>query len=345
LIQEKTLLGASSPALDQRSWPCLGQYEHGGTLASKTKTRTINFFEIVRWINSSKSVRFDHADWQQVLKGLRHTDLEERVWDGGDRTLIGEVLFVDGTLHLKLMSVRDEAAWLEVYKPSAKSIEELTLGNDAVLVETSIVAFLGYGNVVGLIQGSTAAPTATSLERWVNGLELFANSFQIETRAMVSHEAQKKLQQSDEVSSVSVKVHTNKADVLEARHSKLAGLMRQIRQDFGDMTVTVTLNAGRSKDQAEARSVLRRETDNLLSAADAKEVAQAKAKLVYYSSDEKSRTEEVNFIKQRITAKREIAATNDEGDPIRNSSAVHAILEVARQHHEELSKIVEEESP
>jgi len=305
------------------------------------RVRTINFFEVVEYINPTSSARFSHADWQDLLQQLRGTELQERVWDGGDKTFIGEVLFVNDTYHLKFMSVRDESAWLEVYNPAAYSIAELNLGTDNVLLETSIVAFLNFGNVVGIIQGSTAAPTSTALGRWINGLELFGPNTLVETRPMVSHEAQQKLQNADEVASVSVKMHTNKADALVARQARVGSVLRTVKEEFGDLTVTVTLTPSRARSQSEGRQALRTELDHVLAATEADEVDRAKARLVYFDADEKSRTETVDFIKQRVTAKRTIQATDDKGDPIRNSSAVSAILDVAHEHADELRRIVE----
>jgi hypothetical protein len=313
-------------------------------VAPQNRVRTINFFEVVQYVNPSESKRFEHADWQELLKGLRHTELKERVWEGGDKTLIGDILFVDDTYHLKLMSVRDESAWIEVYDPAAYSIAELTLGTDNVLVETSIVGFLDFGNVVGIIQGSTAAPTSTALARWINGLKLFGDGVFLETRAMVAHEAQQKIKSADEVTSVSVKMHTNKADALIARQARVGSVLRTVKEEFGDMTVTVTLTASKARGLAEGRQALRTEMDHVFAATEASEVDRASAKLVYFDADETSRTESVDFIKQRITAKRSVQATDDNGDPIRNASAVHAILDVAQEHATELRRIVEEDA-
>lgn len=48
----------------------------------------------------------------------------------------------------------------------------------------------------------------------------------------------------------------------------------------------------------------------------------------------------MDFLKQRITAKRKIAATDDEGNPIRIVSAVTAIMGVAAEHDSELRQAV-----
>jgi len=315
--------------------------QYGAARGKKDRVRTINFYEIVRWINQSTNERIPHSDWDDIMAGIEGVKLSERVWQGPNRTLIGEVLTVDGKRHLKLMLVRDEDAWLEVYNPDAQSIAELDLGDAGQLLETSIVAFLEFGNVLGLIQGSATAPTPTAFEEWLNGLQLVEESVILTTQAMVSHEAQELIRRSTELSEMSVKIHTNKADALEARGSGIAGILRSVKADYGDMTVTVTLQPGRAKDQSEGRKAVRNEGIIIADAAAAGEVKKASAKLVYIEADDSHHTESVDFAKQRITAKRNIPTTSEEGDPIRNESAVRAILQVARENEFELRAIVE----
>jgi hypothetical protein len=125
----------------------------------KNRERTIAFYEVVDVDNQGETSRMQQVAWDQVLKMLEGTKLGERVFEGKDKTLIGEVLWHDGEAHLKLMSVRDESAWISIYRPDAESINDLETGNSALL-ETSIVTFLSFGNVLGMIQGSRSAPSS-----------------------------------------------------------------------------------------------------------------------------------------------------------------------------------------
>lgn len=317
----------------------------GEGAAIKDRLRTINFFEIVKYRNASVNDRMPQADWESILQGIEGVPLRERVFTGEKRTLIGEVMPVDGRRHLKLMLVRDESSWLSIYDENADSIGDLDLGDGGQLVETSVIGFLPYGNVIGLIQGSTSAPGVGALEEWLNGLEVFGPEFRLDSQPMVSHEAQALITQSQEASRIEVKMHTNKADALEARGSGLSDVLRSVNADYGPMTVTVILQASRARDQSEGRAALRDEARRLLEASDAKEISNAKAKLIYIDADESTRTEEVNFVKQKITAKRMIPTTGEDGSPIRNQSAVRAILDVADQNEAELRAIVEADVP
>ncbi|MEC5185485.1 hypothetical protein RCH12_002962 [Cryobacterium sp. MP_3.1] len=317
--------------------------QFGAAKGIKERERSINFFEIVKYKSPTVNDRMDHIDWQGVLKLVQGVPLKERVFVGS-KTLIGEALEVDGRLHLKLMLVRDEESWLEVYDEQQDSVENLNLGANGHLVETTIVAFLDFGNVIGLIQGSTTAPTPSALENWINGLELLGSGVIIDTQVMVAHEVLQRLRESSEASQITVKAHTNKADALEARGSHLSGLLRSVSADYGPMTVTIILQASKAKDQTEGRKAILKEAHTIAEASGAHEVAKAKAKLVYIAADDTSKTTEIDFAKQRITAKRSIPTTSEDGSPIRNESAVRAILDVAAKHDDELRKIAAQPS-
>jgi len=311
----------------------------GAASGVKDRERTISFFELVKAEGRAPGKRMEDADWNTILASIQDKPLGDRVFTGPLRTLIGEVMPVDGELHLKLLLVRDQDQWLSVYRPDADSIDDLDLGDAGQLVETTIVAFLPFGNVIGLIQGSTTAPGVGALEEWLGGLKVLGD-FPLDSHPMVSHEAQEMLRQSSEASRIEVTMHTNRAQALEARGSGLSRVLRRVNDDYGPMKVTVILQASRGRDQHEGREALRAEAQILADASEAHEVGRAKAKLVYIDADEKTRTEDVNFVKQRITAKRRIATTGEDGSPIRNEAAVRAILQVASENDAELRSIV-----
>jgi hypothetical protein len=313
----------------------------GAATGRPDRERTVNFYQIKKYRNHSVNEKIAHSDWNTILGALETLPLGDRVYGGPTRTLIGEVLRVEGSLHLKLMLVRDQDAWLDVYDPTAQSITDLDLGASGQLLETSIIAFMPYGNVIGLIQGSTTAPTPTAFTEWLNGLNILTNAGQLETEVMVSHEAQELIRQSSEASQIEVKMHTNKADALESKGSRLSEILRTVNREWGPMTVTIILSASRAKDQSEGRALLRSEAEKIFDATEDNAVAGAKAKLLYIDADDKTRSEEVDFAKQKITAKKKIATTGEDGSPIRNSSAVKAILEVAAAYEDELRAIVE----
>jgi hypothetical protein len=306
----------------------------------KVRERTINFYEIVKFINVSANDRMKHADWQAILEELGSVPLSKRVWNGPDRTIIGEVMRVDGALHLKLMLVRDQDAWLDVYDRRRDTVGELELDDASQLLETSIIAFLAYGNVIGLIQGSTTAPTPSALTQWLNNLKILGDGLLVDTEPMVSHEIEQMIKQSMELDRISVKVHTNKAHALEKRGSKLSKILRTVKEEYGPMVVTVILQPGRARDMADGRKAVREEAKMIAPAIENNEVRGARGRLVFIEADDKRRGVDVDFAKQKVTAKRKISTTSEDGSPVRNESAVRAILDVAGEHDQELRKIV-----
>lgn len=311
-----------------------------GQRGPKVRERTINFYEVVKYVNPSTNDRMEQIDWQATLDVLASVPLRDRVWNGPDRTLIGEVMHVDGKNHLKLMLVRDQDAWLDVYDAEADSIDELELAPNSQLLETTIIAFLSFGNVIGLIQGSTTAPTPSGFTQWLNNLGILGGTFLVDTEPMVSHEIQQLINQSAELDRIAIKVHTNRADALEKRGSRLSSILRAVKEEYGSMVVTVILQPGRAKDMAEGRAAIREEAKVIAEASDNNEVRGAKGRLVYIQADDKRRGVDVDFAKQKITAKRAISTHAEDGSPIRNEAAVRAIIEVALYHDDELRKIV-----
>lgn len=302
--------------------------------------RTISFYRIVKYKNAAANEPVAQIDWDKALTFLSEQPLSKRISEVGDRILIGEILFYDEHAHLKLLKVRDNEAWLGVYDGEKKSVTDLEYGENTQLYETSIVSFLEFGNVIGLIQGSTSAPTAGAVVEWVQSLALFGPDVELRSEAVMSSEARNKLRQAPEASRIEAKLSTSKAQQLEARHSKLGPILRQVTEQFGPMTVTLILQTSQAKDNTEGRQMLRAEAANLAAAADDHEVVKAKARLVYIDADEKTTGENVDFLAQRITAKRKIGSVDEEGHSIRNLSAVKAIMQVAAAHDAELREAV-----
>lgn len=302
--------------------------------------RTISFYRILKHKNTAANEPLAEIDWYKVLTFLSNQPLARRTSNVGGRILIGEILFYDEGAHLKLLKVRDIEAWLGVYNDQEKSVTDLEFDQTNQLYETSIISFLEFGNVIGMIQGSTSAPTASAVVEWLEALEVFGSGIHLTTEAVISNEARAKLQRAPEASRIETKISTSKAQALEARGSKISPILRKVTEEFGPMTVTLILQTSIAKDNTEGRQILRAEAENLAAAAGENEVASAKARLVYIDADEKTSTQNVDFLKQRITAKRKIGSIDDQGRPIRNLSAVQAIIQVAAQHEAELRDAV-----
>ncbi len=303
-----------------------------------TDEKTIAFYRIVKY-DSAGNKPMEQADWNKILTDLSSLNLAGRTTKVGDRMLIGEVQFYNENAHLKLAKVRDVAAWLGLLKTGATTLEDFETEEGNKLYEISVVSFLAFGNVIGLVQGSTASPTPSAVVEWLEALKLFGETHLV-AEAVLTNSAREHLQHAPEVSRIETKVSTTKAQALTNRGSRLGTVLSRVNEEFGPVTVTLIIQTSRAKENHEGRQIMRDEAGHLAAAATDSEVSKAKAQLIHIEADETSRTEKVDFLKQRITAKRKIAATDDKGKPIRIVSAVEAIMAVAAQHDKELREAV-----
>ncbi|MEU3476226.1 hypothetical protein CH306_27700 [Rhodococcus sp. 15-725-2-2b] len=303
-----------------------------------TDEKTIAFYRLVKY-DASGNKPMEHANWYDILTQLDGLDLEGRTTKVGDRMLIGEVYYHGERAHLKLAKVRDVAAWLGLLKSGATSLEDFETEEGNKLYEISVVSFLDFGNLIGLVQGSAASPTPSAVAEWFDELKIFTGVHLI-AEAVLTDAAREQLQKSPEVSRIETKVSTTKAQALTNRGSRLGSVLTRVNDEFGPVTVTLIIQTSRAKENHEGRQIMRDEAGHLAAAASESEVSKAKAQLIHIDADEKTHSEKVDFLKQRITAKRKIAATDDEGNPIRIVSAVTAIMGVAAEHDSELRQAV-----
>ncbi|MGW6025574.1 hypothetical protein [Streptomyces sp. NPDC055099] len=306
--------------------------------------RTVSFFRVVKELDGTKDiVRLPDADWQDFLGKLASRSVIDRTYQGPTRRLIGEVLTVDETYALKLMEPRDENSWLEILRQE-EAAEPVNPDSIGELVETTVIVFLDRKNIVGIIRGSTSSPTHTALGEWLENLQLDGQKLFDEPKGLIRAEAaltkgqRKKLRASDGVSETKVRISTSQAEALEHVGSEImADTLKRLRRTYGDIFVTVTLRVPRGKAYDQARRTLKDEAlklQNLTSSAES-----VSATLVTYDEGSRSHQEEVDFISQRITAKKSVPLTGDDGEPIRNSSAVRAIIAAAEELRVELDGV------
>lgn len=319
------------------------------TGANKGKAkRTVSFFRLMNETAAGQFERLGTVDWQKLLETVQGLSLKERTYVGPTRQLIGHVMDIEGgDRALKLMEPRDENSWLEILRKSededaggagADAVDPSVIGD---IVETTIVVFLPRGNLVGMILGSTSSPTHTALAEWLDNLVIEGKRLIPEGKGAVRAEPalsasqRKRLDASDGVSMASVRISTDKAAQLrEAGAEDLAATVDNLQQTYGNIFVTITLRVPRGRKNDQVRKELKKEAQRLQRvAADAEAVS---ATLVTYDAESRARSDEINFISQRITTAKWVPLTGDDGQPIRNASAVRAILQAADELRDEL---------
>lgn len=302
------------------------------------KERTVAFFEVV----DDDGARLEQVDWQTILNSLQRRPLRERTYTTSLKTFVGQVVSYDGQSHLLLGKVKETDDWLEEINFEDGSIEEFNRAENRGLVETSILSFLDFGNVVGMIRGSVSAPTCASLQEWINGMDIL-EGVNVEVRPIIDRATIEKIRQADGARWLDFKVNTSQAAAFEESGNRLGRTVRAARDEYGEVTVAFKVEIPKNRRFSRARRELLNDVLQLAAHSDITE--SASAQLTYWDpSDDSEHSEAVNLMKHRITAKKRIAGRDDEGNPIRNLSAVHAILEVAVKHDAELRLAVDDPS-
>jgi hypothetical protein len=295
------------------------------------RERTVSFFEVVQSSNG-EDVRVAQMDFPSALSAVAQAPVADRTWET-DRIFIGNVYPSGGADHLLLHRVKDAGEWLSVMDMRTGAWKELESRAGQGYLETTVISFLDYGNIVGIMPGSTSAPTHKSLEGWLNALKIFKAPLTI--RPLVSHAQVEKLRDARGASRVDIRIGSSKVAALSEKTGRLARVLRLASQEYGDINVTMTISVprgnAREEDRAKLLEDLRDLEEVMPGSADL-----AKAKLVYADTEGDDYARLVEFVEHHITAKRNVPAVDDKGNSVRISSAVLTIIETAAEHEEEL---------
>ncbi|MDT0382132.1 hypothetical protein RM572_25555 [Streptomyces sp. DSM 42041] len=301
------------------------------------KERTVGFYEIVT-VKAGEARRIPELmDWDGALADLSRAPVEGRSHEG-DSHLVGSVRTYHMQDHLLLHRVKDAGEWLSVLNFDTGHLRELEQTAQEGYLDTSVICFLSFGNVVGIMQGGVSAPSHKGLETWLNGIGLFPGS-QLQLRPVVAHSEIEKLKTASGASRVEVKVMANKLGALSDRRGGLARTLHVAGESYGEISVTMIISVPKKK-------VLREHRERLL--ADLEEISdvvtgaeRARARLVYSDPGGPEHTRLVELVEHSITAKKRVPATDAEGNSIRIMSAVDAILGAAAEHEDALRLAVD----
>ncbi|MFJ9079461.1 hypothetical protein ACIRO3_30120 [Streptomyces sp. NPDC102278] len=304
------------------------------------KERTLGFFEIVV-VKDGEAQRIpEPMDWDGALADLARAPVGARTHEGEHR-IVGTAFPHNMEDHLLLHRVKDAGEWLSVINFDTGDLRELEQSAHEGYLDTSVVCFLPFGNVVGIMQGGVSAPSHKSLETWINGIEMFPGS-RLQLRPVVAHSEIEKLKSAVGASRVEVKVMGNKMGALRERQGGLARLLRVAGDAYGEISVTMVISVPRGKELKEHREHLLADLDEISDVVTGAE--RARARLVYSDPGGPEQTrlvELVELVEPSITAKKRVPATDAEGNSIRIVSAVDAILVAAAEHEDALRLAVD----
>jgi hypothetical protein len=148
-----------------------------------------------------------------------------------------------------------------------------------------------------------------------------------------------RLSTAEGASRVEIRIGRSKVDALRPKSGRLAKLLHRAGQAYGDIDVTMIITIPRGKTRHQDRQELLadvRDLEDIMPGIAEK----ARAKLVYAEGAGSDHAHLTELVEHHITAKRRVPAVNDKGESVQISSAVDVILAVAREHEDELRRVV-----
>lgn len=301
------------------------------------KERTVGFYEVVR-IKDGEARRIPaQLDWDGVLSDLSQAPVAARTYEG-ESQMVGTIATYNMQDHLLLHRVKDAGEWLSVVNWDTGDLRELEQSAHEGYVDTSVICFLPFGNIVGIMQGGVSAPSHRALATWLNGIRIFPGD-ELQIRPVVAHAEVERLKTASGASRVEVKIMANKMGALQGRRGGLARTLLVAGDAYGEISVTMIISVPKKKELKEHREHLLADLEEISDVVSGAE--RARARLIYSDPGGPEQTRLVELVEHSITAKKRVPATDEAGNSIRIVSAVDAILSSAIEHEDALRLAVD----
>jgi len=297
----------------------------------------VSFFEIVSAAGGEARRMRSSLEWDTFLADLSQVPLAQRAVES-DTQMVGTIATYDMQDHLLLHRVKDPGEWLSVVNWDTEDLRELEQSDREGYLDTSVMCFLPFGNIVGIMPGNRSSPSHKGLETWLNGIRYFSDR-RLQVRPVVAHSEVERLKKATGASRIEVKLMSNKMGELRNRSGGLARSLRLAGEDYGEITVTLVISIPRGRGSQSDRERLLSDLNEISDLVTGAE--RARARLVYVDPEGPERTELVELVEHSITAKRRVPATDSDGNSIRILSAVDAILSAAVEHEDALRLAVD----
>ncbi|MFF7810808.1 hypothetical protein ACFZCF_02620 [Streptomyces sp. NPDC007945] len=318
-----------------------------GAELSGQRKKTVAFYEVVR-AKDAGNLRFDHIDWSFVLDNLGALSVHERHMNHEDDVYVGEPINSSHGRHLVLARLRDGD--LQQIDYEAQKIDSLRLDGNRSVVDTTIVCFLPYGNVIGVIQGSSSAPRPTALQRWLNAM----NSGIEEDLAiipLIGKNAWDKLKQAESVNLFEMRLRPASTSMFPTTVEGLGDFARHAHKQNPDALITLTIKVpkgrGLSRSAARARGERRLHSSVQEFLSDFGSLVgphgvidRAIADVMLSASDGSIVEDKINFVNDHITASKQVTLPRGSGAGPWFEAAVQAVMQAAAEHDLELRAAV-----
>lgn len=301
----------------------------------KARERTIAFFEVVL-VEDGEQQRLDHLDWQTVLKALDGVEIEARRTKAV-RDLIGQSHLGVGERSFILHRVKGDEEWLARANFQTGDIKQLETMADEGYLESSVIHVADFGNVIGMMQGSTSAPSHKAFEEWLNAFQPFGRRSLV-VRPLMSQAEIAKLSKAGGVQRIELKIGQ-----LDPQHGngRLYSAVKDLRGMYGEADVTLTISVPRGQQFLGKRNQYKELAQDVAGLGDSvTDADRARVNLVYMDGDESGRKRIAELVEHHITAKRNVPVTNADGDVVRIHGAIEAIRSELELNRAELTTAV-----
>ncbi|MFE5089438.1 hypothetical protein ACFRCI_03365 [Streptomyces sp. NPDC056638] len=308
-----------------------------------SRVKTVSFYEVVH-AKDDQYPRMDEVPWQEALEEMSFKPAAQRTFTTPDRDrFIGETVFAADMMHLlvgRIGSGNHQTVDLD-----QGHIEDLRLDGNKGFIDTTTVCFLDYGNIIGVLHGSQAAPRATAIQRWMN-----ACGFTTEDVALwpvISQDVWTKLQQASAVHNFEFAFRPNPA-FMPHDGSSIFGFTKKAGERYPDHKITLKVEVpkrGPGGVTSRARGHRRLQEDAMHFIAELgylvgpSGIEMARALVTLPTEEGYLKDEPLDFLKHHITAKKRVEVRAEDSRP-RYTTAVEAILEAAREHATDLRAAV-----
>ncbi|WP_146074981.1 hypothetical protein [Streptomyces sp. Ru73] len=318
-----------------------------GAELSGQRKKTVAFYEVVR-AKDAGHLRFDRLDWGFVLDNLGALTVHERHMRHDDDVYIGEPINSSQGKHLVLARLRDGD--LQQIDYEAQKIDSLELDGNRSVVDTTIVCFLPYGNVIGVIQGSASAPRPTALQRWLNAMRSGIEE-DLAIIPLIGKNAWDKLKEADSVNLFEMRLRPAATSIFPTSVEGLGDFARHAHKQNPDALITLSIKIpkgrGLSRSAARARGERRlhasvheflSEFGSLVGPHGV--IDRAIAEVMLSASDGSIVEDKINFVNDHITASKQVTLPRGGGAGPWYEAAVQAVMQAAMEHERDLRAAV-----
>ncbi|WP_371481533.1 hypothetical protein [Kitasatospora sp. NBC_00315] len=315
-------------------------------MANSERKKTVAFYEIIR-PKEAGDTRMSQVDWQAALSNLGSIPPQQRLYRDTNDIYFGEPVSAEGKKHLGLARLRDgdiqQVDWEHGH------IDHLQLEENRSIVDTTVVCFLPFGNVIGVLQGTMSAPRPIAIQRWLNSMDTGLNR-DIAVVPLIGKSAMEKLRSAQEINFFEMRLRPG-PDVLAAEVGGLGDMSRRIHKYNPDALITLSMKIpkqgffGRGTPRARGERILREDVQAFISqyaslVGSNEAVDRAIAHVMLPNADGELIEEKINFVSDHITSQKSVIMRRSEGGAPWHEAAVRAIMQVANDCERELRDAV-----